>query len=194
MKKELLLKKLEDFFSTLGLNLSDENYRGTPERFLEFISGYISSQKERESSLNKILSVHFPKHSDLNFHYQGMLIQSDIRVYSICSHHLLPVVYDISFAYIPDKGRQIGFSKIIRALRVLGKRPMNQEDFTQYIVEVFEKKLLAKGVAVQVKGVHFCMSMRGAIADVVNITSAMKGLFLTDSGTRAEFLETINRK
>jgi GTP cyclohydrolase I len=70
---------------------------------------------------------------------------------------MLPVIYDIAFAYIPKNGEQIGFSKIVRILRHIAKRPMNQEDFTQEAVDIFYKKLQPQGLAIVVSGVHLCM-------------------------------------
>ena len=123
-----------------------------------------------------------------------MLVQSPIRVYSLCSHHFLPVIYDISFAYIPQENRQIGFSKIIRIINLIAKRPMNQEDFTQRIIDLFYEKLNPKGIAVVVSGTHFCMKMRGVMSDVVNRTSALKGDFKDYERTRDEFLTLANFK
>lgn len=101
---------------------------------------------------------------------------------------MLPVIYDIAFAYIPKKGEQIGFSKIVRILRHIAKRPMNQEDFTQETVDLFYKRLQPQGLAVVVAGVHLCMKMRGVNCEAVNKTSAVKGDFKDYERTRDEFL------
>ena len=117
-----------------------------------------------------------------------MVIQSPIRVYSLCSHHLLPVIYDIAFAYIPKENKQIGFSEVVRALQHIAKQPMNQEDFTQEVVELFFSKLKPQGLAIVVSGVHLCMKIRGVKSEVINKTSAVKGDFKDYERTRDEFL------
>jgi GTP cyclohydrolase I len=101
---------------------------------------------------------------------------------------MLPVIYDIAFAYIPKGGKYLGFSKVIRILRYLAKKPMNQEDFTQEAVDLFYNKLMPKGLAMVVSGVHMCMKMRGVCCETVNKTSAVKGDFKDYERTRDEFL------
>jgi GTP cyclohydrolase I len=101
---------------------------------------------------------------------------------------MLPVIYDVAFAYIPARGKQIGFSKIVRVLRQIAKRPMNQEDFTQEVVELFHSKLKPAGLAIVVSGVHLCMKMRGVQCEAINKTSAVKGDFKDYERTRDEFL------
>lgn len=179
--KELLLN--------LGLDLTDPNYEGTPRRMVEVLVEFTSALREESKiELEENFSVLFPKHNGRRLEYKGMLVQSPIRVYSLCSHHMLPVIYDISFGYIPKGGKQIGFSKVVRILRCIAKRPMNQEDFTQEVVDLFYNKLQPKGLAIVVSGVHLCMKMRGVCSETVNKTSAVKGDFKDYERTRDEFL------
>lgn len=119
---KLNLRKAEDsardLLVNLGLDLLDPNYKDTPRRFVEVFTEFTSSLRQgSDSQLEEHFSVLFPKHRNRKVGYKGMLVQSPIRIYSLCSHHLLPVVYDIAFGYIPNKGEQIGFSKIIRILK-----------------------------------------------------------------------------
>src|SRR5581483_6880495 len=104
---------------------------------------------DSRQALEKELSKRFPTH------YKGMIIQEPIRVYSLCSHHLLPVTYDILFGYIP-KDLTLGFSKSIKAISLLAARPISQEDLTQEIIETFEKILRPKGSMVVVRGTNMC--------------------------------------
>ena len=109
------------------------------------------------------------------------------------SHHFLPVIYDVAFVYIPNGSYNLGFSKIIRIIEEIAKRPMNQEDFTQEIVSLFKKKINPKGLAVVVSGVHMCMKMRGVESEAINITSSVHGDFKEYTRTRAEFFSLIKR-
>ena len=182
-----LAKKL---LISLGLDLNDKNYDKTPERFVDWLCQFTNCLNDgNKKEIDNVLDVHFPKHSDLQSYYKGMILQSPIRVYSLCSHHLLPVIYDISIAYIPSENRQLGFSKLTRAIRLMAQRPMNQEDFTQFIVEKLKEKLQPEGLGVLVKGLHMCMSMRGALVDTNNITSAVRGTFKDNLSTKEEFIK-----
>lgn len=173
----------------LGMDLTDPNYKGTPRRMVEVISDFTTALREdANNELDEHFGVTFPKHNDCANDYRGMLVQSPIRVYSLCSHHLLPVIYDIAFAYIPKDGKQIGFSKVVRILRLIAKRPMNQENFTQEAVDLFYKKLKPQGLAIIVSGAHMCMKMRGVECNTINKTSAVKGDFKDYERTRDEFL------
>lgn len=125
----------------LGIGLSDPNYKETPRRMAEVLAEFTSSlREESKGELKEHFNTCFPKHNGSHIQYKGMVVQSPIRVYSLCSHQMLPVIYDIAFAYIPKKGGQIGFSKIIRILRHIAKRPMNREDFTQKATDLFYRK------------------------------------------------------
>lgn len=131
INKQKAEKAAKELLESLGLDLSDPNYEGTPQRMVEVFADFtLALREESKNELHEHFNVLFPKHNGSRKQYKGMLVQSPIRVYSLCSHHMLPVIYDIAFAYIPQKGEQIGFSKIVRILRHIAKRPMNQEDFT----------------------------------------------------------------
>jgi len=182
-------KAAKELLSSLGVDLTNPNYKGTPRRMVKVLVEFTSALREESNSeLEDHFSVLFSKHNNTRKEYKGMLVQSPIRVYSLCSHHMLPVIYDIAFAYIPKKDEQIGFSKIVRILRHIAKKPMNQEDFTQEAVDLFHAKLKPAGLAMVVSGVHLCMKMRGVQCEAINKTSAVKGDFKNFEKTRGEFL------
>lgn len=166
----------------LGLDIADPNLIGTPRRIvktmLEITEGNDFAAQEEIRSL---LSTAFPTV------YKGMVILDPIVVYSLCSHHLLSVEYVVLFGYIPKK-LSLGFSKIVKAIKLIAAKPTLQEDFTQEIIDTFQKILDPKGVMVVVKGKHSCMSVRGEKTANVNITSAIRGEFKTSQKTREEFL------
>jgi len=45
----------------------------------------------------------------------------------------MAVIYDVLFGYVPT-GLVLGFSKSVKAIKLLGAKPLSQEDFTQEIV------------------------------------------------------------
>jgi len=172
------------FLESLGVDLSDENLRETPKRMAKTYTDlcqYTNPDGLARRKAEEELSKTFPTK------YKGMIIQEPIRIYSLCSHHLLPVTYDILFGYIP-KYLTLGFSKSIKAIRLLAARPISQEDLTHEIIETFERRLKPMGTMIVVRGVHMCMQIRGIRTEAVNITSALRGDFKDNESSRNEFL------
>jgi len=172
-----MLKGLEKEF---GLDLTDENFKNTPKRiaraYYELFEGINASDE-----LKQIAETSFPSE------YGGMIIAKDIKCFSMCPHHFLPVEYIVNVGYIPNK-KTVGISKLSRVVEVLSKQPIIQEMFTQNIVDILTKELKPLGVVVQVKGRHFCMVMRGVKQpDSWTLTTMLNGAFKDDKATREEF-------
>ena len=120
-----------------------------------------------------------------------MVIVRGIEVYSLCEHHLLPFFGRAHMAYVPD-GRVIGLSKLARIVDLYGRRPQVQERLTTQIAEAVESVLAPLGVAVVIEASHLCMMMRGVNKQHSQTrTSSMRGIFLADDRTRAEFMQLI---
>lgn len=126
--------------------------------------------------------------------YSEMVLVKDIDYYSLCEHHLLPFYGKAHVAYIP-KGRVLGLSKIPRVVEMFARRLQVQERMTEQIADFINEVLSPQGVAVVVEGMHMCMMMRGVKqANASMTTSAIRGLFRSDSRTRAEFMEHLGRR
>jgi GTP cyclohydrolase I len=126
--------------------------------------------------------------------YSEMVIVKDIDFYSLCEHHLLPFFGKCHVAYIPST-KVIGLSKIPRVVDVFSRRLQVQERLTNQIAETISAKVAPLGVAVVMEATHLCMSMRGVEKqNSFAVTSAMLGLFRTNSRTRIEFLELIKHR
>lgn len=50
-----------------------------------------------------------------------MLVEKDIRLYSDCEHHFVPIIGKVHVAYIPDQ-QVIPLSKINRLVQYYAKR------------------------------------------------------------------------
>jgi len=126
--------------------------------------------------------------------HDEMVMVRDIPFASLCEHHLVPFMGRAHLAYIPgDDGRITGLSKLARLVDGYAKRLQVQERMTTQIADAIEKALLPKGVLVVVEAEHLCMSMRGVKKPgTVTITSAVRGLFRTDSATRAEAMQFVH--
>jgi len=125
--------------------------------------------------------------------YDEMVLVKDIDFYSMCEHHLLPFMGRVHIAYIPH-GRVIGLSKIPRIVEMFARRLQVQERMTVQIADFIDEALRPLGVAVIAEGVHMCSVMRGVKkANAKMITSSMRGVFRSDSKTRAEFMGHVDR-
>ena len=174
--------KLEEvgrqLISALGEDPTREGLRDTPRRFAkawaEFVSGYGPAP---EGEMRTFCAEGFDE----------MVLVKGIRFFSMCEHHLLPVVGTVSVGYVPN-GRVVGLSKIPRIVERFGRRLQNQERMTAQIADALEAALTPRGVAVLCSAEHFCMSMRGVKqVGALTDTSAVRGIFRTDPRTRAEF-------
>ena len=181
-----LERNVSGLLDGLGVDLEAEGLLRTPERVarsLRFLtSGYQRSVRE---VLNGAVF-----HED----YSEMVAVTDIEVYSLCEHHLLPFFGKAHVAYIPD-GRIVGLSKLPRIVDVFAHRLQVQERLTTQIAEALDDALSPMGVGVVIEAAHLCMMMRGVQKqNSRTVTSCMLGSFRKDARTRAEFLELIRWK
>jgi len=121
-----------------------------------------------------------------------MVLVRDIEFYSMCEHHMLPIIGRAHVAYIPD-GKVVGLSKIPRIVNVYARRLQIQEQMTEQIADAILQTIQPKGVAVVVHARHMCMEMRGVQKiNSTTVSSALRGLFKSDERTRSEFYNLIN--
>ena len=181
-------KKIENAVRTILENLGEDPEREgllkTPHRVakaLEFLTeGY---HKDPKTILEKAL---FSSSND------EMVLVRDIEFYSLCEHHMLPIIGRAHVAYIPD-GKVVGLSKIPRVVNLYARRLQIQEQLTEQIADAISETIHPKGVAVVVHARHMCMEMRGVEKiNSTTVTSALRGLFKKDIRTRNEFYDLIN--
>ena len=141
-------------------------------------------------------------HSDPGRHLQKVFVEEydelvlvrDITFNSMCEHHLLPFIGKAHVGYLPN-GKIAGLSKLARVVEEVSKRPQVQERMTHTIADLLHRELDAKGVIVVLEAEHSCMTIRGVRKPgSMTITSAVRGLFLTNQSSRAEVMSLINRK
>ena len=167
-----------------GDNPDREGLVETPKRvakaYEQFFEGY-------EIDPEEILTKTFEEVEG----YDEMVIVKDIRLESHCEHHIVPILGKAHIGYIPNN-RVVGISKLARIVDVFGKRLQTQETMTSQIANVIQKVLEPKGVAVVIDASHQCMTTRGVHKpESSTVTSAMKGIFKENSGTRNEFLSFV---
>jgi GTP cyclohydrolase I len=87
----------------------------------------------------------------------------------------------------------IGLSKIPRIVEMYARRLQVQERMTVEIADFLDNHLRPAGVAVVAEGMHLCSVMRGVRKENASmVTSAMRGVFKSDSKTRSELFELIH--
>lgn len=125
--------------------------------------------------------------------HEELVLVRDIRLISLCEHHLLPFHGSAHIGYIPgEHGRITGLSKLARLVEVLARRPQVQERLTSQVADLLMAKLDARGVIAVVECEHMCMAMRGIQKfGSRTVTSAVRGVFSTDAKSRAEAMSLI---
>jgi GTP cyclohydrolase IA len=170
--RELLLR--------LGEDPGRQGLRRTPERVADSLTWL--TRGYQQTVVDMIGSAIFDED------HHNMVVVKDIDMYSLCEHHMLPFFGKVHVAYIPD-GRILGLSKVPRIVDVFARRLQVQERLTEQIAESIQEALQPQGVGVVIEAYHLCMMMRGVQKqNSKTITSAMKGVFLSDLKTREEFL------
>jgi GTP cyclohydrolase I len=181
-------QQAEDAIRTLLLWAGDDPNRegllDTPKRvakaYREWFCGY-------EEDPAELLARSFDEVEG----YDEMVVLRDIRVESMCEHHMCPIIGKAHVGYLPN-GRVVGISKLARVVEAFGKRLQIQEKLTAQVANVINEVLQPKGVAVVFEAVHQCMTTRGVHKTGVSmVTSRMLGAFRDDASTRREFMAMI---
>lgn len=182
-KIERIKKDVENILNTLGMDLTDDSLKGTPNRvakmFVKEIFGGLNPNKKPGSST-----------FENKYKYNEMLVEKNITVYSTCEHHLLPIVGRAHVAYISN-GNVVGLSKMNRIVDFYAKRPQVQERLTIQIVRELQQVLKTDDVACIIDAKHLCVNSRG-IRDIESstVTAEFGGKF-KEEAVRQEFLEYI---
>lgn len=182
-KIERIKKDVENILLTLGMDLTDDSLKGTPNRVAKMFV------KEIFGGLNPARKPS-PSTFENSYKYGEMLVEKNITLYSTCEHHLLPIIGKAHVAYI-SKGRVIGLSKINRIVEFYAKRPQVQERLTMQIVQELQIALGTEDVACIIDAKHLCVNSRG-IKDIESstVTSEFGGQFKNEQ-TRRELLDYI---
>ena len=164
---------------------SDENFAGTAQRSARGLAELVLDHRQVMGEIQTMLQKCFPAR------YSEMIISKHNVAFGVCPHHLLPVIYRISVAYIPTK-KVLGISKLSRLCKLLSRAPMLQEDLTHETARILHEDLDSAGSGVYVEGLHMCMASRGTVSHEARVvTSAVRGVFLDQPATRDEFINLV---
>ena len=181
-------KKIEnavkEILAAIGEDSTREGLLKTPQRVAKALTFLTQGYHQDPGSILK--KALFVSSND------EMVLVRDIEFYSLCEHHMLPIIGRAHVAYIPD-GRVVGLSKIPRVVNLFARRLQSQEQMTEQIADAISQTIKPKGTAVVIHARHMCMEMRGVEKiNSTTVTSALRGLFESDMRTRNEFYDLIN--
>ena len=173
-KKKKIAVLFEEIMDVLGLDLTDDSLKGTPERVAKM---YIDEIFSGLNPKNKPKVALFEN----KYRYNQMLVEKDITFYSNCEHHFVPIIGKAHVAYI-SSGKVIGLSKLNRIVQYYAKRPQVQERLTNQIAEELKGILGTEDVAVIIDAKHLCVSSRGIKDDTsATVTAFYGGTFNTSA-------------
>ena len=168
----------------LDLDLEDPNLAETDIRVAKMYAEMFHGLKEG----NEPRITTFPNDEG----YSGMVMETNIPFYSMCSHHLVPFYGHAHMAYVPN-GSLVGLSKLPRILEFYAKRPQLQERLTEQVITFLKDKLNPKGAIVVIEARHLCVEMRGVKKPgALTVTSAIRGIF-HKRPIREEFLDLLRK-
>jgi GTP cyclohydrolase I len=175
---EAQIEKLRDILTGVGIDLNEEGFKRTPVRFLavlyRFTEGY-----NMKVTLDRTYS-----------HGCSMVIEKDIPFVSLCEHHLMPFYGTVTIAYIPEKKKVTGLSKLDELVLKHSLRFQIQERMAKEIADALEAAIQPKGTAVIISAVHTCKLVEGFQATNY-IVSEVRGVFLTEPHAKQELVSLL---
>jgi GTP cyclohydrolase I len=167
-----------NFLTALGVDWkNDPNSNDTPKRVSKaYVNGLWYG---RYNVLSNITS--FPADG-----YDGIVLEKNIPLHSMCSHHHQAIKGKVHIAYIPGKnGRVVGLSKLNRVVEHFGRRGQIQEALTKNIHNAIDKICEGNiGVMIVIDSGHNCVSERGVGHQGCSmVTSEVSGVFANHEKT-----------
>ena len=165
---------------------NDPNSMETPRRVAK---AYVNDLwKGRYNNFTEITS--FPSDG-----YDGIVIERNIQLTSMCSHHHQTIRGVVHIGYVAGTdGQVIGLSKLNRIVEHFGRRGAIQEQLTTAIHQAVDKVCEGnKGVIVTVVATHNCVSCRGINHQgAAMVTTKASGVFMdNDNQARKEFFDSL---
>jgi GTP cyclohydrolase I len=180
-------KAYGEFLTALGCDWeNDPNSMETPRRVAK---AYVFDLwAGRYNAMSEITS--FPSDG-----YDGIVIERNIPISSMCSHHHQTIGGVVHIGYIAgEKGQVIGLSKLNRIVELFGRRGAIQEQLTSAIHNAVSKITEGNlGVIVTIVGTHNCVSCRGVKHQgAAMVTTKASGAFRDDTNNaRKEFFDSL---
>lgn len=180
-------KAYGEFLDALGVDWrNDPNSSDTPRRVAKaYVFDLFAG---RYNAMSEITS--FPSDG-----YDGIVIERNIPLTSMCSHHHQTIGGVVHIGYVVGEGgRVIGLSKLNRIVEHFGRRGAIQEQLTSAIHQAVDKICEGnKGVIVTTVATHNCVSCRGVKHQGASmVTTKASGVFLNNENqARKEFFDSL---
>ncbi len=182
---ERIEKAVQEILLAVGEDINREGLLQTPQRVARMYEELLGGMNE-----NPELHVK----SVFTENYSEIVLLRDIPFYSVCEHHMMPFIGSAHIAYIPS-GSILGVSKLARIVDCFARRLQIQERLTCQIADFLMDKINPEGVSVVLEASHSCMTIRGIKKPgSVMVTSALRGVFMTDPKSRSEVLSLMHKK
>ena len=182
INEEKIKEAVRLFLEGIGEDSDREGLLETPDRVARM-------SRELFSGMEQDAEVHLQK--TFSTKNTGIVVEKNIRFYSLCEHHLLPFFGYVHIGYVPD-GTVTGLSKLARTVETYARRLQIQENLTHEIMEAVNRVIKPKGVMVQISAEHMCMSMRGIKKDSAEtVTTAMCGCFEDEPTLQSAFYQAV---
>lgn len=172
--KQFVVRAIRDLLIGIGEDPDREGLARTPTRVAEFWSEFIDRD-------HGVLDRTFSR-----IHEGQIVYVAGIREWSMCEHHMLPMLLEITVGYQTDC-KILGLSKLVRVVRKHCSGLSIQEKIAYGIMSEIGEITGTKHVGVFVRGIHLCMMMRGVHSNAVAVTSSTSGCFHSERfSTRLE--------
>lgn len=184
---DVIRTSIHNLLVALGDNPDREGLRETPDRVARMYNEVFEGMKYSNDEIADMFNKCFEDVST-----GDLVTVTDIPIFSYCEHHMA-LMYNmrVHVGYIPN-GKVIGLSKIARIADMVSKRLQLQERIGMDIAEILEKVLNTENIIVVIEGEHSCMTARGIKkVGTRTRTSALRGIFVSDSNLRQEFYSLI---
>jgi len=179
MNKRKIEKAVKMILEAVGEDPQRDGLKDTPKRVADFYEEIFAGLNENPQKQLKLYSA--PNRDE-------MIITKDIFFHSLCEHHLLPFFGKAHIAYIPSDNKITGFSRLVRVVEVLARRPQLQERLTAQVADTLMEVLMPKGVLVVIEAEQMCLTMRGLKKPgSMTITSAIRGILRKDALRKEAF-------
>jgi GTP cyclohydrolase I len=168
------------FLTALGVDWeNDPNSMETPTRVAK---AYVNDLWKGRYEVMDSDTTNFPADG-----YAGIILEKDIPIVSMCSHHHQTILGKCHIAYVPKKegGRVVGLSKLNRVVEHFSRRGAIQEQLTMAIHGAINKITGDNdGVMVVIHATHNCVSCRGVKhMGASMVTSEVSGVFADHTRT-----------
>ena len=136
----------------LGMKSDDPNTSDTPFRFADFWTDFVSYGDGNTDTV-------FPAPEN-----SGWVVVKNIKGMSMCEHHLLPFLIDVTIGYKPTVNI-LGLSKFARITKKYATRPQTQERLGEQVLDHILRVSACVESFTIIDGFHLCMYGRGVESD-----------------------------